>query len=79
MNRHRYGCRLTRMGNRLRIPMRSPRFVLALEPRAHGAELLPAQKYLTVLAVLRENPERLAFPGCALRLEPEPRLRCLHS
>ena len=78
MNRHRYGCRLTRMGNRLRIPMRNRRFVLAREPRAHGAELLHAQKYLPVLAVLREIPERLAFPGRALRLEPEPRLRCLH-
>ena len=79
LNRRRFGCRLTRMRNRLRIPMRSRRFVRAREPRVPEAELRPAQKNLTVLAELQEIPGRSAFPGHASKLEPEPQLRCLHS
>jgi hypothetical protein len=76
LNRRRYGCLLTRMENRLQIPMRSRRFVLAREPRVLGAELHHAQKCLPVLAVLQEIPERSASPGHASKLDPEPRRHC---
>jgi hypothetical protein len=77
-NRRRYGCPLTRMGNRLQISMKSRRFVRAREPRVLEAELRHARKYLPVLAVLEEIPERSAFPGHAWKLEPEPWRHCPH-